>query len=165
MREQLREISETTSTSIEEVRSIARALRPYQLDRFGLTKTLEDAAELLAKAGSLKIETQIDNVDDAFSAEAQISIFRVVQEWLNNVVKHARASTARLTVRRDPTAVRMILEDDGVGFDPAAVMSRTGSFGLANLRERVRLLGGTLKIDTAPGKGTRLSVVLERIPK
>ena len=165
MREQLREISDTTSTSIEEVRSIARALRPYQLDRFGLTQTLEDAADLLAKAGSLRIETQIDNVDDAFSAEAQISIFRVVQEWLNNVVKHARASTARLTVRKDGTTVRMVLEDNGVGFDPAAVMSRPGSFGLANLRERVRLLGGALRIDSAPGKGTRLSVLLERIPK
>jgi signal transduction histidine kinase len=161
MREQLREISENTSASIEEIRSIARDLRPYQLDRFGLTKTLEDAADLLAKAGSLKIETSIDDVDDAFSPDAQISIYRVVQEWLNNVVKHAQASTARLVVRRETGLVRMILEDDGIGFDYVAVMNRSGagaSFGLINLRERVRLVGGNLRIESTPGKGTRFFI-------
>ena len=126
-----------------------------------MTKTLEDAADLLAKSGNLKIETQIDNVDETLSHDAEISIYRVVQEWLNNVVKHAQASTARLIVRKEAGVVRLILEDDGIGFDYAAVMNRTSGesgYGLANLRERVRLLEGNLKIETAPGKGTRLSV-------
>ena len=161
VRAQLHEISESASASIDEVRSIARALRPYQLDRFGLTKTLEDAAELIAKTGSLQITTSIDNVDDMFSADAQISIYRVVQEWLNNVVKHAQAATARLSVRKDSQWIRIILEDDGVGFDYSAVMSQAGgkpTFGLTNLRERIHLLGGILKIDSPPGKGTRLCV-------
>jgi len=116
---------------------------------------------LLAKTASVRIETEIDNVDETLSSDAEISVYRVVQEWLNNVVKHARASTARLVVRRDAGLVRLILEDDGVGFDYAAVMNRSGDkagFGLTNLRERVRLLEGNLKIETAPGKGTRLSV-------
>jgi signal transduction histidine kinase len=161
MRDQLHEISDAASASIEEVRSIARALRPYQLDRFGLTKTLEDVTESIAKTGSLKIETQIDNVDETLSSDAEISIYRMVQEWLNNVVKHAHASTARLIVRKDAGFVRLILEDDGIGLDYAAVVnrpSREAGFGLANLRERIRLLEGSLKIETAPGKGTRLSV-------
>jgi signal transduction histidine kinase/ligand-binding sensor domain-containing protein len=161
VREQLHEISENTSSSIEEVRSIARALRPYQLDRFGLTKTLEDAADLIAKTGSLQIQTQIDPVDNTFAPEAEISIYRVVQEWLNNVVKHAQGSTARLQVQSDGALVRMVMEDNGIGFDYAAVMNRSGSaasFGLINLRERVRLLGGNLKVETAPGEGTRLLV-------
>jgi len=163
MREQLQEISESAMASIEEVRSIARALRPYQLDRFGLTKTLEDAADLVAKAGSLRIDTKIDSVDEAFAPDAQISIFRIVQEWLNNVVKHAQATSARLTVNKHASTVRMILEDDGRGFDYAAVlnrMGRNGIFGLTSLRERVRLLGGSLRIETTPGKGTRLQVDL-----
>jgi signal transduction histidine kinase len=84
-----------------------------------------------------------------------------VQEWLNNVVKHSRAPKARLVVRKDAGMVRMMLEDDGVGFDYDAVMKRAAAgFGLANLTERIRLLGGSLKIETAPGKGTRLSVEL-----
>jgi len=161
VRQQLQEISENTSTSIDDVRSIARALRPYQLDRFGLSKTLEDAADLVGKSGSLQIHTEIDSVDDTFSPDAEISIYRVVQEWLNNVAKHAQVSTARLRVRKDHTSVRMLMEDDGIGFDYDAVMHRSGSessFGLLNLRERVRLLGGSLKIETGPGKGTRLLV-------
>jgi signal transduction histidine kinase len=157
----LQEISNSASASIEEVRSIARALRPYQLDRFGLTKTLEDAAELAAEAAHLEIASTVENIDGLFSPDAEISIYRIVQEWLNNVVKHSRASKARLVVRKDGGMMRMILEDDGAGFDYDAVMKRAViGFGLANLSERTRLLGGSLKIETAPGKGTRLSVDL-----
>ena len=161
MRSQLREISETTSASIDEVRSIARALRPYQLDRFGLTKTLEDAAELLAKTDNLKVAAEIDNVDGTFSPEGEISVYRVIQECFNNIIKHAEASCVILRVRKEGNLVRMILEDNGRGFDYAAVLSRSGtlaSFGLSNLRERVRLLGGNLKIETSPGQGTRVVI-------
>jgi signal transduction histidine kinase/ligand-binding sensor domain-containing protein len=158
---QLQEISESACASIEEVRSIARALRPYQLDRFGLTKTLEDSAEVAAQAGRLEIETTVDNIDGLFSSDAEISIYRIVQEWLNNVVKHSRAANGRVLVRKEPGMLRMILEDDGVGFDYDFVMKRAvAGFGLANLNERIRLLRGSLRIETAPGKGTRLSVDL-----
>jgi signal transduction histidine kinase/streptogramin lyase len=160
---QLREISDSASASIEEVRSIARALRPYQLDRFGLTKTLEDTAETVTRAGALQIKAEIENIDALFSADAEISIYRIAQESLNNVVKHSRASAARFEVRKDDGVLRMTLEDNGVGFDYETVMNRSSSgFGLANLRERVRLLGGTLKIETSPGKGTRLAVDIPR---
>lgn len=157
----LHEISDGASTSIEEVRSIARALRPYQLDRFGLTKTLEDAAELAGQAGHINIATTVDNIDGLFSPDAEISIYRIVQEWLNNLVKHSHASNGRMSVRRDGGMLHMILEDDGDGFDYDAIMKRAATgFGLANLNERIRLLGGSLKIETAPGKGTRLIVAL-----
>jgi len=156
---QLLEISDSASASIEEVRSIARALRPYQLDRFGLTKTLEDAAELAAQTGRLEIATAVDNIDGLFSPDAEISIYRMVQEWLNNVVKHSHAANARLVVRKDAGMMRMTLEDDGVGFAYDLVVKRAAvGFGLANLSERAHLLGGSLKIETAPGKGTRLFV-------
>ncbi len=156
---QLQEISDSASASIEEVRMIARALRPYQLDRFGLTRTLEDAAELTAQASHLEIRASVENIDGFFSPEAEISIYRIVQEWLNNVVKHSHATRASLSVRKDGDLMRMILEDDGIGFIYDAVLKRAAAgFGLANLGERARLLGGSLKIETAPGKGTRLLV-------
>lgn len=160
---QLRKISDSASTSIEEVRTIARALRPYQLDRFGLTKTLQDTAEMVDRAGDVRIKAEIENIDGLFPADAEISIYRIAQEWLNNVVKHSRASTARFEVRKENGTIQMTLADDGVGFDHDSVTNHSRSgFGLANLRERVRLLGGTLKIDTSPGKGTRLSVDIPR---
>jgi hypothetical protein len=121
----------------------------------------EDAAELAAQAGHLEIATAVENIDGLFSPDAEINLYRIVQEWLTNVVKHSRASKALLLVRKDGAIMRMILEDDGVGFDYDSVMKRaTTGFGLANLSERIRLLGGSLKIDTGPGKGTRLSIEL-----
>jgi signal transduction histidine kinase len=143
------------------VRSIARALRPYQLDRFGLTKTLEDTAELLAKSSCLAIEVEVQDIDGIFSRDAEINIYRIVQEWLNNVTKHSQASVARLQVRREAEKVRMTLEDNGVGFDYDEAMNRSGvegAFGLANLRERVRLLNGELKIESSPGRGAALII-------
>jgi len=80
---------------------------------------------------------------------------------LNNVTKHSRALVARLQVRKEADLVRLILEDDGVGFDYGGLKNRLNDgagFGLTNLQERVRLLEGNLKIETAPGKGTRLIV-------
>ena len=160
---QLQEISESASTSIEEVRTIARALRPYQLDRFGLTKTLEDATEVAGHAGRLAITADVENVDGTLSSESEISVYRIVQEWLNNVVKHSRAVKARLLVQKTDGMIHMVLEDDGVGFDYDAVMKRSvPGLGLANLAERARLLGGSLAIQTAPGKGTRLVLELPR---
>jgi len=154
----LREISDNATASIEEVRSIARALRPYQLDRFGLTKTLEDTAESVARAGEVKLTAEIENIDGLFPVDVEIGIYRIAQESLNNLVKHARATTARFQVRKDSGMLRMTLEDNGVGFDYDAVLQHSSSgLGLANLRERLRLLGGTLKIETAPGQGTRVT--------
>ncbi|MBK7998199.1 MAG: hypothetical protein IPK15_05570, partial [Verrucomicrobia bacterium] len=83
MREQLQEISEASAGSVEEIRSIARALRPYQLDRLGLTKTLEDVAASVTTAGGLSIEAQVDNVDGLFAPDAEIGLYRIVQEGLN----------------------------------------------------------------------------------
>jgi signal transduction histidine kinase/ligand-binding sensor domain-containing protein len=156
---QLTEISDSASASIEEVRSIARALRPYQLDRFGLTKTLEDTVQVVTRAGNVQIKAEIENIDGLFPSDVEISIYRIAQESLNNVVKHARATTGRFEVHKVSGAIRMTVEDNGVGFDYEARLNHSSSgLGLANLRERVRLLGGTLKIESSTGRGTRLVV-------
>jgi signal transduction histidine kinase/ligand-binding sensor domain-containing protein len=159
--ERLHKISAGASACIEEVRSVARSLRPYQLDRFGLSKTLEDIGELLSDTAGLRVTTRIDNVDGLLTPDAEISVYRITQEWLNNVVKHSRATEARLEIQRYEQWVQLVLEDNGVGFDYAAAMTREGrqqSFGLLNLRERARLLGGTAEVETATGKGTRWTV-------
>jgi two-component system sensor histidine kinase DegS len=93
-------------------------------------------------------------VDKLFSPEVEISVYRIVQEGLNNAVKHAAAKSVRLTVRRETRVVRIELSDDGLGFDP----TQKESFGLVGIKERVQLLGGALNIDSAPGRGTCLIV-------
>lgn len=154
MREQLQEISEASAGSVEEIRAIARALRPYQLDRLGLTKTLEDVAASVTTAGGVRIELQVDNLDGVFAPDAEIGLYRIVQEGLNNVLKHAEAKSARLSVRRNGESVEIELSDNGRGLDP----TQKDGFGLSGLRERVRLLGGTLTLKSAPAQGTRLQV-------
>ena len=154
MREQLKEISATSTHSIDEVRTIARGLRPYQLDRLGLTSTLADSAELVAGSGGPRVTAQVDSIDGLFPPEVEISIYRIVQEGLNNAVKHAAATAVRLTVEREDRVVRIRLSDDGRGFDA----SRKEGFGLAGIKERVELLGGTMSIDSWPGRGTCLVV-------
>lgn len=152
MREQLQEISEASAGSVEEIRSIARALRPYQLDRLGLTKTLEDVAGSVNAAGGLRIEARVDNIDGLFAPDAEIGLYRIVQEGLNNVLKHAEAKSAQLTVRRDAGSVMIDLSDDGRGFNSA----QKDGFGLTGVRERLRLLGGTMTVKSTPAHGTRL---------
>jgi len=154
MREQLTEISTTSAQSIDEVRSIARGLRPYQLDRLGLTSALQDAAALVTGSGGLQVLAEIDRVDGLFPSEAEINIYRIVQEGLNNAVKHAAARSARLRVQREARILTIRISDDGRGFDP----SQIEGFGLAGIRERVQLLGGTMGVDSSPGKGTCLLV-------
>ena len=154
MREQLQEISQASTDSVEEIRSIARALRPYQLDRLGLTKTLEDVAASVTTAGGLHIKAAVDNVDGLFAPEAEIGLYRIVQEGLSNVLKHAQAKSVRLVVQRSEESVRMELTDDGRGFHSA----QKDGFGLNGLRERVRLLGGVVVVMSAPGQGTQLQV-------
>jgi signal transduction histidine kinase len=154
MREQLKEISEASTDSIDEVRTIARGLRPYQLDRLGLTSTLEDSAELVTSSGGPLVTARVDPVDGLFPPQTEISIYRIVQEGLNNAVKHASATSVSLTVRRNSGVVRIRLSDDGRGFEP----NQRDEFGLTGIKERVQLLGGRISIDSALGRGTCLIV-------
>lgn len=164
--EQLDEISASASQAIEEVREIAYNLRPYQLDRFGLTRTLGAIFTRFSDPSSTRFSAEIDPIDGLFSKEDEISIYRIVQESINNIVKHAQAAEAKLTIRREAQEVHLRIEDNGRGIKPSAVAateSRPGGFGLTGMSERVRMLRGTCRIDSTPGQGTTITIKL-RIP-
>ena len=97
-----------------------------------------------------------------------MNLYRIAQEALNNVMKHARATTLRVALKHEGATVRLTIADDGVGFGPeVGTGTRHGAgpgFGLANIAERVRLLGGTLTVRSSPGQGTTLDVVLDSAP-
>jgi signal transduction histidine kinase len=141
------------------VRRISHNLRPYQLDRLGLTKALQAAVKRVSDSGGLRIEHHIANLDGLFSSENEIHLYRVVQESLNNILKHSQAASAWIAIERAEGQVQIRIEDDGCGFDYRDRMSapnHPGGFGLTGIRERVRLLGGQFTCDSAPGQGTRL---------
>jgi signal transduction histidine kinase len=161
--EQLEEITASASQAIEEVREIAYNLRPYHLDRFGLTKTLKAIFTRFSDSSGTRFFVEIDPIDGLFSKEDEISIYRIVQESINNIVKHAHASEAKMVIRREGQAVRLRIQDNGRGFRPALVSAseaQLGGFGLIGIAERVRMLKGSYLIDSAPAQGTTITIKL-----
>jgi len=157
---ELEEISQTVSQTIAEVREISHNLRPYQLDRLGLTKAVRATLKKIADSGSLRVESEIGDIDGVFSPEGEINFYRIVQESLNNILKHSAAATARIYIGCMAGWLTMRIEDDGRGFDTHRTTDGAASargFGLTSLGERVRILGGRFDCASAPGEGTRLT--------
>ena len=155
--EQLREISEASAEAIDEVKEIAHNLRPYQLDRLGLTRTIEGMIRKVAETHDLRFTVDIDRIDGLFTPEGEINLFRIVQESVNNIVEHAAATEASVTIKRNERHVLVTIRDNGKGFD-AAALSVAGStprgFGLVGMAERAHVLGGDYQIHSVPGHGT-----------
>jgi signal transduction histidine kinase len=159
--EQLNEISTSVSQTLDEVRQIAANLHPYQIDRLGLTKAVEAMIRKVAAAAGIKFSTEIENIDGLFDAPAQINLYRIVQESLNNIVKHAAASEATVAIKRDEQRVAVTIRDNGKGFgaEPATGALNLG-FGLAGMSERARMLGGEYAIRSTPGEGTAITLTI-----
>lgn len=162
--EQLGEISAMASQSLDEVREIARNLHPYQLDRLGLTKALESVIRRAASSSEINFTTQLDSVNNLFSKEAEINLYRIVQECVNNILRHSRATEASLFVERGAHDVRIEIKDNGAGFNTEPVtgedLERRG-FGLAGINERARILGAKHMIRSTPGRGTTVILKIE----
>jgi signal transduction histidine kinase/ligand-binding sensor domain-containing protein len=157
----LDEVTAAAARSIEEVREIAHNLRPYHLDEIGLTGAVAAMAERVAEASGLHFTLESDELDGWLSPEVEINLYRIVQECLNNIVKHARATAAELSLRRSAQSLLVVIKDNGQGFDLTEVLRRPGrGFGLAGLAERVRLLGGKELIQSQPGQGTTITITL-----
>jgi PAS domain S-box-containing protein len=157
MEEQIEAISSLAAQSIAEARGISHDLHPYQLDHLGLTRALKAMVDKADESSGVIFKRKFDDVDDVFTKDAALNLYRTVQESLNNILKHSRAKKARILLERDVHEVQLTIEDDGCGFDPA----KTGKgMGLKNIAERARMLGGELKLDSAPGHGARIEIMI-----
>jgi PAS domain S-box-containing protein len=152
---QLEEIREEILRAAEEVRRIARGLRPPVLDEMGVVAALRSHVATLAKVYSLEIELESEG-EPRMGADAELALYRIVQEALANVVRHSGAESARVRLDAKDGRVLAVVEDDGRGFDPAR--SAGGGLGLTGMHERARHAGGTLSIESVPGEGTRVRV-------
>ena len=162
--EQLAEIAATAASAILEVREITQNLRPYELDRLGLVTAIESMIERVSASTSIKISADMERIEGLLSPEAETSVYRIVQEGLNNVIKHSSATAAQIEIKRAGLTLVISVQDNGDGIlpsDPTGNGDKTHGFGLAGIAERVRVLGGTLAIDTGPARGTALTVSLE----
>ena len=162
-RDHLSEISSLSSQAINEVRQITHNLRPYQLDRVGLTKALQSLIERLQSSSEIKFKMFVDNIDNLFPPESEINIYRIVQEGINNIMKHSEAASAVLMISKEESNVCITVEDNGKGFlqnQIGNVKSENVGFGLSGINERAQILGAAIEINSTPGKGTVLKLNL-----
>jgi PAS domain S-box-containing protein len=155
----LENIRDMAARAVAEVRQISHDLHPYQLDQVGLTCALDAMIKNAAHSTGIPFRQKLENADDVFSKEDATHVFRIVQESINNILKHACATSASILLERDIDRARLVIEDDGVGFVPSSP-----GFGLKNIAERVRIIGGEMKLRSAPGLGTHLEIVLPFAP-
>jgi signal transduction histidine kinase len=149
-----------TERAMHTVRDLSHLLHPPQLDDLGLPETLEWYLRGFRKRHGILVDFVHDPEIGELSRDASVAGYRIVQEALHNVVKHARATRCRVSVTSGPGAIRLTIEDDGLGFD-VEKLSRPDTvrgLGLIGIRERAAQLNGTVHIDSQPGEGTRLVV-------
>ncbi len=160
MVEHLREISNGAANAIEEVRATAFRLRPVELDKLGLTRAAEAMIQKAAAASGIKFSMELEEVRGSLTSEKEIGIYRILQEAINNIMKHSQAKSVIVELRREPPVLRLSLLDDGVGFDPQAQDQSAvpSGFGLKGIAQRCKLMGGDFQVLSAAGKGTRLTV-------
>jgi len=151
-REATASIRELVAATLQDVRRLAVELRPSALDDFGLVPAVERLASNLSEQSDLVVDLEARLGDRRLPPEAETALYRIVQEGLTNVVKHAAAHRVSITLVRKEAAAVVVIEDDGQGFDLEAV--RAGALGFTGMRERVELVGGRLTVETSPGAGT-----------
>jgi signal transduction histidine kinase len=149
------ELRELVVSTLQDVRRLAVELRPSALDDFGLVAALERLAASFAEQSGIAVDFQTSLAGERLSGEVETALYRIVQESLTNVVKHARARHVSILLARMNGAIKAVIEDDGQGFDPAE--DTLDGFGLVGMRERLALLGGRLEVESSSETGTTVA--------
>lgn len=164
-REQLGEIFDSASDAIVQTRQIAYALRPLHLERLGLTAALEEMIDKVAASSGILFDVEIIELYDFLPLDAQINLFRIAQESINNIVRHSEATRASVSVTRDGDCIEIKITDNGKGFDTLVANGSgarsSGGLGLTSIAERARILGADYSIESTPGAGTSVFISID----
>lgn len=155
----LRDAMTGIETALEQLRDLSRNLRPSVLDDFGLIPAIEWYAARVRRRSHLNIELLLDSIEPRLPVEIETTCFRMLQEAITNVLRHARATRVRVTLKYDNAGLDLTIEDDGIGFDVAAALEQSShgaSLGLLGMQERILLSGGRVSITSTPGVGSRI---------
>jgi signal transduction histidine kinase len=161
--ERLREVKSLLGDLDNQMRRLSHELRPTILDDLGLVPAIEFLSEGVAKRSGLRISFR-SRRGNRLPAPVETVLYRVVQQALHNVTKHAHATFVKIQLRDSGKTVRCSIVDDGVGFDPGnrKAQAQERGFGLLGMREKLQSLGGVVRIQSAPGQGTKLSIEIPR---
>jgi signal transduction histidine kinase len=142
---------------MEDLHRMAINLRPASLDHLGLSAALSQLIDSYIEKYRLKVDIEILGTQDRLPADVESALYRIIQEALTNVARHANASRVDIVIENHPEGMIMVIEDDGIGFSPEEKL-QLSRIGLLGMRERAEMLGGKLLIESAPGMGTTLRV-------
>jgi signal transduction histidine kinase len=154
-------VSELARGALEEMRTLVFELRPAALDAEGLVGTLQKHLDVMRRAYGADISLNVTG-NGRLDPDLELEVYRILQEALNNVIKHADARSIAISIAIDSDAVRASVRDDGQGFDPKAQPVRAKHLGLTSMEERARNVGGAIRIESAPGHGTTISLEVKR---
>lgn len=161
---EIKSIRENIRSSLKEVRRIIYDLRPMALDDLGLFPTVKKHVQTMSEYHDIDISLNLLGDEKRLEANYEIAIFRLVQEALQNAIKHADAKRINVALETLPDQITIVVRDNGKGFDPEALPQNDHSFGLVGMKERVETLDGELIIDSKVGKGTRVNIVIPYNP-
>lgn len=153
---EIKSLREMVRTSLYEVRRIIYDLRPMALDDLGLLPTIKRYVKTISEYSQIDIQFTSTGEDRRLNQNYEVAFFRLIQEGVQNAIKHAEASKIHVNLEVGKEYLTMVVKDNGVGFDPKEKPNH--SFGLIGMRERVEMFDGKMTIDTAPGKGTRIMI-------
>jgi signal transduction histidine kinase len=156
VKEQIARIKNAAESAVRSIRDMALLLRPPMLDDLGLIPALEWQARETSRRSDMEVEVDAGELPGNLPDELKTGIYRLVQEALQNAATHAHAKTAKVSIKHEASNIDARISDDGVGFQPG----RTRGMGILGMEERVRQLGGTFDLQSAPGKGTTVHAVL-----
>jgi len=156
----LEEVRAEIVEAAEEVKRISRGLRPPELEEVGLALALQAHVRLLRERAGFTVDAELEDVDPHLGMTAKLALYRIVQEALSNTRRHAGSGQATLRLTAADGCVVAEVADSGLGFDPVATLERDGGLGLIGMRERATMVGGRVVVDSAPGRGTVVRVLI-----
>ena len=151
---------ELVNNAIEEMRSISRVLHPFQLEDIGISRALENLVHQLDENyKDIYIFGDIEDIQGVLTPEKEVNVFRIVQECLSNIIKHSEAVSAKIELMRVKNHISFSIKDNGIGFDFSEEYNDFKSLGLKTIKERVKFLNGTLKIDSEKDAGSTFKIL------
>lgn len=148
---------ELLDTAISELRAIARSLHPMQLEKLGLSKAIQQLLDQIDRETNLFVSTEIDQLDDSLTKVRELHLYRILQECLNNILKHAEATAVRVSLIQKENEIQLKIEDNGKGFDFSERYQDFQSLGLKTLKERTAAIQGVMKVSSEKGKGSQFT--------
>jgi len=157
--EELNKINVLLTESVDELRDISSSIFPNKIEKLGLSKAIESMAENAFASAGIQHSFSMSTIDGIFGRETELNIFRIIQECINNILKHSEASQAEISLHFSGGNLVIEISDNGKGFNMKLISDKHG-LGLDNIRNRTIYCGGSIKIDSKPGNGTRVKILI-----